>query len=107
MDLLSEEIYYESTRRFFWTRVYVIEPDGSHRTVAIIGAGRAYINDLFKIPSSKQLEEKHKQQWLEGVIADLRKEFKTFEKGKIFRKAYAFSAEGFKNGLEFLEEVAP
>ena len=85
----------------------MIEPDGSHRTVAIIGAGRAYINDFFKIPSDKQLEEKHKKQWLERAFADLRKEFSTFEKGKVYRKVYAFSPEGKKNGLEFLKEVTP
>ena len=105
MHLQPENLHYEPTRRFYWTRVHITFEDKSE-TVVLVGAGKNYLSDHFKIPSDKQLQEPHLKQWLDEAPADMITIPDASQ--KVYYKVYAQSQEGIIDGMKFLtEEVVP
>jgi hypothetical protein len=106
MIFTPEDIHYEGTNMFRWTRIQVQSDDGKE-AVVLIGAGKNFLNDHFHIPSDSRLEQTHLNQWLEQAIEDIKKEVPEIENGGVYYKVYAQSPEGQANGMTFLKEVTP
>ena len=104
MDLIQEDIHYEWRRMTYWVRIHIKYENA--QSVVLVCASQNYISDYFKLTAP--VKETDTKAWLEDVLRDLKEEGDSLLQQKVNYKVYAYSPEGKKNGLEFLQnEVTP
>jgi hypothetical protein len=106
MQIKPEKIHHDHPRKFYWTRVRLTFEDGSESTV-LVGAGKNYLADHFKVPSDKRLQESHIDEWLQEALVEIAASIKD-SSSNVYYKVYHLTDEGRVNGMKFLmEEVVP
>ena len=106
MHLQPENIHYDYERGFYWTRVHATFEDGTE-TIVLVGAGKNYLNDHFKIPSDQQLQDAHVDKWLQEALIHIAATVSDASQ-EVHYLVYSLSDEGKQNGHKFLmEEVIP
>jgi len=105
MNLIQEDIHYEAKRMTYWVRVHVTF-ESSRQSVVLVCASKNYISDYFHLTAP--IQEVDKKAWMKKVLADLEKEGEILLENDVNYKVYSLTNEGYKNGLEFLQnEVTP
>ncbi|MDB4992126.1 MAG: hypothetical protein JWL75_371 [Parcubacteria group bacterium] len=106
MHIEHENLHYEAPKFFYWTRVHLTFEDGSKAAV-LVGAGRNYISDHFKVPGDVGLKQSHVHRWLQEALVEIAASI--FDASQpVYYKIYSLSDEGQVNGLKFLmEDVTP
>lgn len=104
MVLEPEKIHYDFDRKTYWTRIYA--KSNGRESVILVCASRNFLQDYFKLRESIS-DEKLKEWFVEVLKKWEVKGEKIFEQ-KVHYDVYSMTAEGLKNGIEFLKnEIVP
>ena len=104
MDLIQEDIQYEFLRMTYWVRVHL--KSENRQSVVLVCASKNYISDYFHLTAP--IQEIDKKAWMKKILKDLEQKGESLLEKDVNYKVYAMTDEGYKNGLEFLQnEVTP
>lgn len=105
MKIISKEINNDTSRAFYWMRVYLGSDDESQETKLLVCVTHNYIFHLFN--RVVKLEEIELNKWFEDIIKKWESRGEVIFKKKINYESYAKTPEGMEACTKFLkEEVA-
>ncbi len=102
---LEHGLQYDHERRAYWIRIKFSGEPNKKSTLLVL-ASKNYIADHYA--GSKEVSNEHTALWMQDVIKDVESiPDDAFFINQVYRKVYADTAEGQKNGMDFLAEVLP
>jgi preprotein translocase subunit SecA len=99
-----EKVNHVFDRDIYWTRIIFSSEDMTERTVIFVGASSEYLEDYYKIPGNKEIEEKHFDDWIQRVVQKWGESRNDIFKQKIHYDTYANTSKGEANILDFILE---
>jgi hypothetical protein len=86
MNFIPEKIQYDAEHETYSVRVFY-SAEGREAEV-VIGATKAYLYELFKLPAERVLNTSLMNKWLKIAMKDLERELPKTNTGEVYHKMY-------------------